>query len=99
MEKDLTIISLIDRLRQIIDFGMLEIIDYWEGDQCAIGLKRYNRLVYISTFNFIDTNSLNYDFDLEVIDINRNESQNIVGKGRAVSEAELISAVKYFLQV
>ena len=28
--------------------------DFWEGDLCAIGLHKNNKLVYISTYNFIE---------------------------------------------
>jgi hypothetical protein len=67
VEKDSSILKLIERLKLVINFTQLEVIDYWDADLCAIGLKKGNRLVYISTFNYIEKNESGYDFDLEII--------------------------------
>ena len=97
MEKDKTILELIERLKMLINFSLLEIVDYWETDLCAIALKKENRLVYISTFNYAGNKELKYDFDLEIIDVNNNEKFNVVRKGRNVSENELVNEIKLFL--
>ncbi len=99
MEKDKTILELIERLKLIINFTLLEIVDYWEADLCAIALKRGNKLVYISTFNYIEKKVLNYDFDLEIIDVNHIEKLNVVRKGRNISEDQLVDEIKLFLEL
>jgi hypothetical protein len=58
MEKDKTIIELIERLKFKVNFALLEIVDNWEVDLCAIGLKKGNKLVYISTFNYVKNNEM-----------------------------------------
>ena len=68
MEKDTTILKLVERLRLIFDFAFIEVVDYWAADLCAIGLKKRNRLVYISTFNYFEDKSLKFALDLEIID-------------------------------
>ena len=73
MEKDKTIIKLLQRLKLTIDFTSLEIVDYWEIDLCAIGIRKGNKLVYISTFNYVEDDEVRYDFDLEIIDENDKE--------------------------
>lgn len=99
MEKDLTILKLIERLKLIINFTLLEIVDYWDSDLCAIGILKENKLVYISTYNYIENEELMYDFDLEVIDENDKEKFDVIRVGRNVSEAELVSEIKLFLKV
>ncbi len=68
MEKDITILKLIERLKLTINFNLVEVVDYWEADLCAIGLIKGNKLIYISTFNYLGKQELMYDFDLEIID-------------------------------
>lgn len=99
MIKDITIVKLIERLKLNINFTLLEIVDYWEADLCAIGLKKGNRLVYISTFNHVENEEANYDFDLEIIDDDNKEKLNVIKERRNVSEAELVDEVKLFLSV
>jgi len=93
MEKDKTILAFIEKLKMITAFHLVEIIDHWEGDLCAIGLKRENKLVYINTFHA----DKKYDYDLELLNPHNTEKLHIVKEGRAVSEDELISEIKFFL--
>lgn len=96
MEKDITILKLIERLKLTINFNLVEVVDYWEADLCAIGLIKENKLIYISTFNYLENQELMYDVDLEVIDENNKERINVVRVGRNVSEMELVNEVKLF---
>ena len=93
MEKDATVLELLDRLRSVLDFDLVEIVDYWDADLCAIGLKTGNRLVYINTFNSDAT----YDYYLELLDPHNKESYNVINKGRGVSETVLTSVIKEYL--
>lgn len=99
MEKDITILKLIERLKLIINFSLLKVVDYWKADLCAIGLTKGNKLVYISTFNYAENEELTYDFDLEIIDENDKEKISVVKIGRNVSEDELVNEVQLFLDV
>lgn len=96
MEKDMTIIELLERLKSTIDLSLLEFVDYWDADLCAIGLKRGDRLVYISTYPHFNKNETKYDFDLE-IDNENVEKIEVVKVKRSVSEAELVDEMKLFL--
>ena len=97
MKKHETIIKFMERLKLVINFTLLEIVDYWEADLCAIGLKKGNQLVYISTFNYVEEAELAYDFDLELLDQNIREQIEIIKEGRRVSESELMDEIKAFL--
>ena len=96
MEKDVTILKLLEKLKLNFNFNSIEIVDYWEADLCAIGLRKENRMVYISTFNYYDNVVLSYDFDLEIIDKQKSQIFKI---GRNVSEAQLLAEIKLFLGV
>ena len=103
MQKDKTILNLIEKLKSVTNFTLLEFVDYWDADLCAIGLKKRDRLVYISTYNYVSNNlkndEISYDFDFEIIDESNKENLNVVRRGRNVSEAEFINEVKLFLEV
>ncbi len=98
MEKDITIINLIKNLKTQINFDKIEIVDYWNADLCAIGLKNLNRLIYISTLEYQGDNK-KYDYDLELLDEKDGEKIQVVKKGRKVSEPELVDEIKSFLHV
>lgn len=96
MKKDITVINLITTLKDRIDFSLLEIIDYWEADLCAIGIRKNNKIVYISTFNYINDSAIRYDFDLELID---GEQINIIKQGRNVSQSLLVTEMELFFDL
>ena len=51
MDKDLSIIALLERLR--LEERGWEIVDDWDADMCAVGIAKVGsprRLVYVSTF-------------------------------------------------
>ena len=45
--KDVTIVNFINILRKTFDISQVEVIDLWEADTCAIGIKKEDKLVYI----------------------------------------------------
>ena len=94
--KDTTIIMFITKLKTIISFDSIEIVDYWDADICAIGLKKDNKLVYISTYNYVNDKIIRYDFDFEIVDGINNKTTSIVKNGINISETELIAEIKLF---
>ena len=94
-----SILDLIERLKLIIDFNGVKLIDYWEAELCAIGLNNGNNMVYISTWAYIEEETLMYDFDLEILEEKQRDTINVVKKGRNVSEAELVDEIRVFLGV
>jgi len=94
-----SILDLIERLKLIIDFNVVKLIDNWEADLCAIGLINGNNMVYISTWAYIEEETLMYDFDLEILDEKQIDTIHVVKKGRNVSEAELVDEIRVFLGV
>lgn len=97
INKDITILKLIKKIKNLKNSDLIEIVDYWDADLCAIGLKKENRLIYISTFNYIENNPLFYDFDLEIISNDDIEQLQILKSGRKVSEVNLLFEIDLFL--
>ena len=99
MKKDKTLIALLDKLKLKADFDKVKFVDYWDGDLCAIGFKRGNRLVYLSSWNFSDGRSEGYDYDFELINENPSDKLNVLKEARNVNEEELIADIKEFLDI
>jgi hypothetical protein len=99
MKKDKSLIALLDKLRSKADFDKVEFVDNWDGDLCAIGFKRGNRLVYLSSWNFSDGISEGYDYDFELLNENPSDKLNVLKEARSISEEELIADIKKFLDI
>ena len=97
--KDKTILDFIERLKVEIDFNEVELIDYWKADLCAIGIKKRDKLVYISTHAYINKESIRYDFDLEILSLVDDSNLEVFKRGRKVSEKELICELKTFFKL
>ncbi|MDP3146606.1 MAG: hypothetical protein Q8N66_14450 [Bacteroidota bacterium] len=97
MRKDITIENLIKKLKQKMSIDDLEIVDYWDADLCAIGLKKGNKLIYINTFNSLPSRPV-YDYDLEIL-TNKIDKFQVIKKARRVTEEEIIKAVKEFFDI
>ncbi|WP_313982616.1 hypothetical protein [Xanthocytophaga flavus] len=97
MQKDKSILELMKKLDPQLKANSLKIVDYWEADLCAIGLKKENRLIYISTYNYLNNDNMRYDFDLELLINTNTPKSQIIKEGRAVSETELITEICSFL--
>ena len=97
MKKHISITRLLERLKLEIDFDAIDLVDYWEADLCAIGLKKGNRLIYISTFNYLSSKEPWFDVGFEILDGMATENLKAVNTGRNVSEAELINEIRVYL--
>ena len=94
--KDITIVNFINILRKTFDISQVEVIDLWEADTCAIGIKKEDKLVYISTYNYCQNNIISYDFDFEIINENKLE---VIKERRGVTEKELLNEINIFLDL
>ena len=94
--KDVTIVNFINILRKTFDISQVEVIDLWEADTCAIGIKKKNKMIYISTYNYIENKPIRYDFDFEIINENKLE---VIKKRRNITEKELLNEIKFFFDL
>jgi len=94
-EKDESILDLIDRLGKAADLTGTEIVDHWEADLCAIGIKKENRLVYVSTYNGKDA----LYYELELLNDIEVDKYTVLQRGNDVAENVLISIIKEYLKI
>lgn len=86
MQKDPTIINLINRLKCEALFDKIHLADYWDGDYCAIGFEFKNKLMYVNTFNYLTESNEKYDYDLEITE---HEESITIKEVRGVSYQQL----------
>ena len=96
VKKDISIQRLLQRIRSEIDFADIEIVDYWNSDLCAIGLKQNHKLIYVSTCNYLNEKEMMCDYDLEFEDDPGRNKINVVKEGRAVTVSFLIQEILSF---
>ena len=94
--KDITIENFLKNLKNALDTSQVEVIDLWEADTCAIGIKKKNKMIYISTYNYIENKLIRYDFDFEIINKNKLE---VIKERRGVTEKELLNEINIFLDL
>ena len=99
MVKDNIIMSFMTRLKSIIDFNLVEIVDYWDGDLLAIGIKRGCNLVYLAANKSINSRLITYDFDFEIINEDQIDNIKVIKESRNVSERETIDEIREFLNI
>ena len=92
--KDITIENFLKNLKNTLDTSQVEVIDLWEADTCAIGIRKEDKLVYISTYNYCQNKIISYDFDFEIINKNKLE---VIKERRGVTERELLDEINIFL--
>lgn len=99
VEKHISILNFIEKLKLEVNFNLFTIVDYWDGDLCAIGLMKDKKLIYISTFNYLKSEEPMYYFELELIDESDIHNINVVKVGEAISEDKLKDEIKQFFDV
>jgi len=99
MEKDTSILELLDRLSVELSKDFI-IVDFWAGNLCAIGIIRGSingRLVYMSTFN----QSPNcYYYEYEVADSVKSIEKGdytVVRKGQVTHFSAMVEVAKTHL--
>lgn len=95
--KDESITRLIEWIISVFGSHSMEIIDYWEGDLCAIGIRRKgmdSKLLYISTFGKMDSQ---YDFECEEFHGSNNTDYVVVDKGEDVTKDVLKNKIEELL--
>ena len=94
--KDITIENFLKNLKNTLNTSQVEVIDLWEADTCAIGIKKKNKLIYISTYNYFENEPIRYDFEI----INKNENKlEVIKERRGVTEKELLYEINIFLDL
>lgn len=103
-DKDETIVNLLRKVRSNPNFDIVEIVDYWDGDLCATGLKKDDRLVYVSTYDFckkspLDGSRVEYDCDFEILNKKDFTTFQVVKEVKTKDEEYLFKEIGSFLNV
>jgi hypothetical protein len=98
MNKHKTIEALLDKVGLSVNIDLVEIVDYWEADLCAIGIRRVNKLVYISNYNYLNEKQVRFDYDFELIAEDYNKGI-VLKEGRNVTDDELITDLKKIFEI
>lgn len=93
MQKHSTILKLLNKIKPKISRRGIEIVDYWDADLCAIGLKKNDFVMYISTYRFADSQPVKYDLDIEIDHANEHKT---IKEMRNISEADLLLEIDNF---
>ncbi|MCF6403634.1 hypothetical protein L3C95_12155 [Chitinophaga filiformis] len=74
---------------------VVELVDFWEADLCAVGFKKKDKLVYVSNWKFRDCaqEDMKYYAEFEVIDETTSETQSVAKVLKEVSEEVLLKEV------
>jgi PBP1b-binding outer membrane lipoprotein LpoB len=99
MIKDKAILALIEELKQTESFANIQIVDFWEADLCAIGIKKNSKMVYISSYSSKQGEETRFDFDMELLDGNDSTNVNVIKQGHSVLKNELIKEINSFLEL
>jgi hypothetical protein len=99
LEKDPSILTLLDRLRDDLGSASFDVVDHWDADLCAIGLglpANHQVLVYVSTFG---SESGRYDYELESPPTSEGEVYSAAGRGEGCTYEELLGIIKSHMKV
>ncbi|MEM8900736.1 MAG: hypothetical protein AAGC85_21660 [Bacteroidota bacterium] len=97
MVKDKSILDLIETLKSNFDNQILEIVDHWDADLYAIGIKKGSKLMYISTFESVVRNGdLQYYIELELINPSDQSPIKVLKRRSGLTEMKLMKEVNAF---
>jgi len=94
--KDQSIVYIYNLVVEMLGKDAFELVDYWEADLVAIGFKRKNKLVYISTWTYSDAaqEDMKYYAEFEVIDEVTSETISVAKVLDGVGEDVLLKEVR-----
>lgn len=79
--------------------NVLQLVDFWESDLFAIGLKFNEKSIYISSWDFIKNNQLDTEYyvEFEIIDIETLDTSQSINVFQRINAENLIKELKIFL--
>lgn len=106
--KDVSIIAIVKRIINHFGEGFFEtylsdnkekLIDFWEADLFAIGLKRKQKVIHISTWDFKDRDlrNMKYFVDFELVDEETLETKERIKEIDEIGEEDLLKQIELFL--
>lgn len=80
--------------------GLPRIVDFWEADLFAVGLKKKEKSIYISSWDYRSNSISNmlYYVEFELIDIDTFDTKHVIKKISGINADSLVKEIKLFLQ-
>lgn len=91
MNKHATINDLLEVIRAKTALDESCLVDYWDADLCAVGIKWGDRLMYVSTFNHVNAATPMYDYEISLLDPTGIEVRSLV-EMKTAEQAEVVAA-------
>lgn len=99
INKDKSILNILNKLKYLLDSNVIEIKDYWDSDLSAIGLKNGNRLIYICSYNSKNDDNPSYYYELELLNDLEKDNYIVLEEGNDIPEMEMIKKIKNLLKI
>ena len=95
--KDKTIKDIWQEVQTVFGKDYFSIVDFWESDNFALGFKRDDKLVYVSTWHFRDSDGLNCFAEFELIDAQTDETRETFKTIEKITTSNLVDEIKSFI--
>jgi hypothetical protein len=97
--KDEAILDILRFITAVFGKGVFTLTDIWAGDNCALGLKRKNKLIYISTWGYRDRplEEMRYYAEFELINEKTLETLSIEEVVDGVDREILVKEIEQFI--
>jgi hypothetical protein len=99
--KDKSIQYILNIITETFGANYFVLVDFWEGDNYAIGLRKNEKLIYISTWNFKDSieNSPQFYAEFELINQITFKTIKIEKRLNNLSKEELVEEIQRFIDI
>jgi len=98
--KDQSIIAIWDTISKLFGDNFFTIVDFWEGDNYALGFRKGDKLIYISTWHFRENlDSGNCFSEFELIDESTLETKKHIKRIDNIKIELLINEIRTFLSL
>lgn len=96
--KEESILTIYNAIINELGIDYFEKTDFWDSDNYAIGLKKEEKNIYISTWNFrnLDATLMKYYAEFEIIDVMSLETLETKKILDAATKEELVEEVVLF---
>ena len=97
---DARIIQIVKYIQVNFSQDFFKIVDYWDGDLCAIGLQHEDKLIYISTYlmRSDENGAITYYSEFELIDLATLETKAQVNTFTMITKEKLLIEIKSFFK-
>ena len=97
IDKDLSIVDLIETVKMEDHSERLTTIDFWDADRCAIGFANKDvghKLVYVSSYKKLEGY---YDYECEATNPHVSDDYEVIERGSNLRKEDLIMKIQDFL--